>query len=61
MYVRVLCECLVPADVRMGHQLPWNWSYTHTKKLELHDFMSLLMWMLGFEPLSSTRAASAFN
>lgn len=43
--------CLVPTEVRTSYQNPWNWSYLQFVK---HH-------MLGKEPRSSGRAASALK
>ena len=50
MCVCVLCPCLVPLKVRRGCQIPWNWSYRQ---------LWAASWVLGSEPRSSARAASA--
>lgn len=52
MYVCVPLVCLVPVEVRRGHQTFWNWSYR-----QLWVAMFALGTKLGF----SVRAASAFN
>lgn len=44
--------CLAPMKVRIGHWIPWNWSYS---------WLWTTMWVLGIEPGSSGRAESAFN
>ena len=46
MFIGVLLACL------WGYQKPWNWSYTQ---------LWAVVWVLGIEPGSSGRTASALN
>lgn len=50
MYVCAPCPCLVPAEVRTRHWIPLE--------LEL-EILASCMWVLGIEPESSERIASA--
>lgn len=44
--------CLVPAEVRRGHQMLWDWNYLQ---------LQAIMQVLGMEPESSGNAISAPN
>lgn len=46
-----ICLPCVPAEVRRGHHMPWNWCY---------DAWTA-MWVLETGPRSSARAMSALN
>lgn len=50
MYVS--CVCLVPKEVRSGHQIPWNWS---------NGSLFQLPCVLETKPRSSPRAVSTFK
>lgn len=44
--------CMVPTEARRGHQVLWNWSYSWLRA-------ACGCWLLGTEPGSSGRVASA--
>lgn len=49
MYVCSPCECLLPSEVKRGHQILWDWSYWQ---------LEVTTWVLETELMSSARAAS---
>lgn len=51
-YVCAPCTCLLPGEVRRRHQILQNWIYR---------WLWGVVWVLGLEPASSTRAASPLN
>ena len=50
--MQVLRMCAMLTEVRRGHRISWIWSY---------EWLVTTMWVLGMEPGSSARAASALN
>lgn len=44
--------CLVPAEVRRGLWISWNWS---------HEWLWASMWVQGIEPGSFTKATVVLN
>jgi hypothetical protein len=52
MDVCVSHMCLVPAELRRGHWIPWNWSYRQ---------LLAALWVLGAKPHFSVRAVNALN
>jgi hypothetical protein len=52
MNILPACVCLMPREIRGGHQMPWNWSYR---------WLWAATWVLGTEPKSSAAVASEVN
>jgi hypothetical protein len=52
MYVCISYMCLVPTEDRRGHQIHQDWRYR---------YLWTAVWMLGFKPRSSGRAASTLK
>lgn len=52
VYFSVPLACLLPAETRRGHCVPWNWN---------HRWLWVAMWALGIKPVSSRRATSPLN